>query len=96
MTFFYRDYDCESLTIYYSEAKNNYLYSDLILHQSLQVITDMGKILDVPVLEYYFAGTKGETTDLDHSKLKINHVNSTESLEIVVDHLNSFRVTRTH
>jgi hypothetical protein len=39
---------------------------------------------------------KGETTDLDHSKLKINHVNSTESLKIIMNHLNSSRVTRTH
>ncbi len=48
------------------------------------------------VLEETCARVKGETTDLDHSKLKINHVNSTESLEIVVDHLNSLRITRTH
>jgi hypothetical protein len=39
---------------------------------------------------------KGETADLDHSKLKINHVNSTESLKIIMNHLNSSRVTRTH
>jgi hypothetical protein len=29
---------------------------------------------------------KGETTDLDHSKLKINHVNSKKSLQIILDH----------
>jgi hypothetical protein len=39
---------------------------------------------------------KGESADLHHSKLKINHVNSTESLKIIMNHLNSSRVTRTH
>jgi hypothetical protein len=39
---------------------------------------------------------KGLTTGTDHSKLKVNHVDSIGSLRIIIHHLNSFTVTRSH